>query len=790
MQSNQEEQTGRRGLFSINPKEPKPIQSEYQKNELQSILSTILSYENGDFPPLPELFHPILERLKHDTLLLQEKTRENDELSSEFNKILEEQSTIKKEHETYLSDLISAHTEFDRALEIFQYHSIPMILIGSEFQILDANDIFCSIFSVERSLITHEFPPFSRYVPDEKSFKSPDGKTYSTISLNPPIVPFDHDAISLKLLIETPEEEKDTEDLYSEIFKTILERIFVPIAIIDEYSTIQFVNDALLSLLSREHPEVYLRDIASCGFAPDIVTIINDVKESDQGNEFQTVITHQNNEEIKIWIQVSPLRIEDKSHLLLQVFPDEEESETEIERDVDVDLKEIKEKPSSEPLSPIEISNTYLKTLIDFNPSPIILFDKYYTIVLANEGFSELIGVSTDQLIGQNISDIGLKIPTNIDFHDQITVLSNEIRIESPFGMLAYSGLIISNNSEEAGYHILILQSSGDETPSQETKKEIVKPVSQIQNIEKIPEPKPTLHHDISIEIIPIPVIEYDGTNVTRINNAFCEWTGLTLESITDYLPGIISQTSQGSLDSNRIFSSDFPTGSRHYQLVSVPHPDHAEFRIIWFIDNTTAQGKVSELETKLSEFKNEIAQIREKLTDKNSGEIQLSDEISKEIDIVEFELSGNRYAMDIGMVREVVEMLPITPLPKTPPHVIGIINLRGEVTHVIDLGILLGEGMKKDRTGQKIIVVPSDAAHGEHLGIIVDNVRSVTEIAYKQVTALGDEINTRIQTRIKGIIKVKHDDVIDKREGTEKGDNLVIWLDMKEILTGLAGFR
>ena len=145
---------------------------------------------------------------------------------------------------------------------------------------------------------------------------------------------------------------------------------------------------------------------------------------------------------------------------------------------------------------------------------------------------------------------------------------------------------------------------------------------------------------------------------------------------------------------------------------------------------------------------------------------------------------------MDIGMVREVVEMLPITPLPKTPPHVIGIINLRGEVTHVIDLGILLGEGMKKDRTGQKIIVVPSDAAHGEHLGIIVDNVRSVTEIAYKQVTALGDEINTRIQTRIKGIIKVKHDDVIDKREGTEKGDNLVIWLDMKEILTGLAGFR
>jgi len=102
----------------------------------------------------------------------------------------------------------------------------------------------------------------------------------------------------------------------------------------------------------------------------------------------------------------------------------------------------------------------------------------------------------------------------------------------------------------------------------------------------------------------------------------------------------------------------------------------------------------------------------------------------------------------------------------------------------------LLWEGIKKDRTGQKIIIVPPDAAHGEHLGIVVDNVRSVTEIGVKQVTALGEEINNRIQTRIKGIIKVTHDDLIDKREGTEKDANLVIWLDMKEILNRLAGFH
>ena len=71
-----------------------------------------------------------------------------------------------------------------------------------------------------------------------------------------------------------------------------------------------------------------------------------------------------------------------------------------------------------------------------------------------------------------------------------------------------------------------------------------------------------------------------------------------------------------------------------------------------------------------------------------------------------------------------------------------------------------------------------------------MDNVRSVTEIGVRQVTALGDEINERIQTRIKGIIKVTHDDLIEKREGEEKEANLVIWLDMKEILNRIASLH
>ena len=60
-------------------------------------------------------------------------------------------------------------------------------------------------------------------------------------------------------------------------------------------------------------------------------------------------------------------------------------------------------------------------------------------------------------------------------------------------------------------------------------------------------------------------------------------------------------------------------------------------------------------------------------------------------IDIVEFEINNERYALDIGLTREIVEMIPITPVPRAPPYIAGIINLRGEITNIINLNNILG---------------------------------------------------------------------------------------------------
>jgi len=51
----------------------------------------------------------------------------------------------------------------------------------------------------------------------------------------------------------------------------------------------------------------------------------------------------------------------------------------------------------------------------------------------------------------------------------------------------------------------------------------------------------------------------------------------------------------------------------------------------------------------------------------------------------------GDRYAVALGMVQEVLEPRPVTRLPGAPPAVLGILNVRGVVVGVVDTGLLLG---------------------------------------------------------------------------------------------------
>jgi purine-binding chemotaxis protein CheW len=149
-------------------------------------------------------------------------------------------------------------------------------------------------------------------------------------------------------------------------------------------------------------------------------------------------------------------------------------------------------------------------------------------------------------------------------------------------------------------------------------------------------------------------------------------------------------------------------------------------------------------------------------------------------IDIVEFELGGERYALDIQLAREIVEMIPITPIPRAPPYISGVINLRGEITNIMNLNTLLDLPDQKIRSNQKIIVLVPEAAGGSNVGIIVDDVSSVIQVAESDVDKIGQGFASDFSSFVKGIIKMKSEDQAETKK------NLIIWIDMEKVIKDL----
>lgn len=97
--------------------------------------------------------------------------------------------------------------------------------------------------------------------------------------------------------------------------------------------------------------------------------------------------------------------------------------------------------------------------------------------------------------------------------------------------------------------------------------------------------------------------------------------------------------------------------------------------------------------------------------------------------------LGDERFALDIGVVREVLDFGALTRIPRMPRHVRGVVNLRGAAVPVVDLRTRLGMGTVERTVHARIVIVeapaPPEAGGGVTLvGALADAVREVIEIA------------------------------------------------------------
>jgi purine-binding chemotaxis protein CheW len=100
------------------------------------------------------------------------------------------------------------------------------------------------------------------------------------------------------------------------------------------------------------------------------------------------------------------------------------------------------------------------------------------------------------------------------------------------------------------------------------------------------------------------------------------------------------------------------------------------------------------------------------------------------------FTLDEEVFALNIGKVREVLDYLTITKVPRMPEFVRGVINLRGNVVPVIDLRYKLGMGTVEQSVDTCIVIVEI-MLDGEmtHMGALADSVKEVIALEPGQIS-------------------------------------------------------
>lgn len=119
-----------------------------------------------------------------------------------------------------------------------------------------------------------------------------------------------------------------------------------------------------------------------------------------------------------------------------------------------------------------------------------------------------------------------------------------------------------------------------------------------------------------------------------------------------------------------------------------------------------------------------------------------------EETQVLEFDLGAETYCVDIGYVAEIVDTDELTRIPNSPPHVKGVMDLRGRTTSIIDPKSVFGI----DSTGdEKRIIVfdPEETDTQGAIGWVVDEVDQVVPVDSESVddSPLDDEA-------IEGIVK------------------------------------
>ena len=143
---------------------------------------------------------------------------------------------------------------------------------------------------------------------------------------------------------------------------------------------------------------------------------------------------------------------------------------------------------------------------------------------------------------------------------------------------------------------------------------------------------------------------------------------------------------------------------------------------------------------------------------------------------ITTFVLGDTRIGIDILLVREVYRHMSVTPVPDSPPHINGLMNLRGRVVTVIDLNVCLSRPATEDIESNRLLVMKTDkeiekykskgllkeiSIGDDMVGFLIDRMDDVVSIDDSEIFPAPPHLDKVAEALIEGVIKQEEELII-----------------------------
>ena len=141
---------------------------------------------------------------------------------------------------------------------------------------------------------------------------------------------------------------------------------------------------------------------------------------------------------------------------------------------------------------------------------------------------------------------------------------------------------------------------------------------------------------------------------------------------------------------------------------------------------------------------------------------------MNESVQVATFRLGSEEYGVDISQIQEIIRMVEITRVPRTPAFVEGVINLRGQLIPIVDLRTRFGMERAAPTKSSRIIVTDIGT---KRIGMIVDSASEVLTIPLDAIEQAPDIIAGVDADYLQGVGKL--------------GERLIILLDLTMVISG-----